>query len=141
MMKATNWLGVKKKGKKGYNEVLKEDRKKRGYQDRKRFDITTGTVVTEENAAFRARPIKMWVYVGKVREGVSVDVVKKYVMDKCKTTNLNDVTVRQLQTGGKSTSFQVGVHPKYYEELKLGEFWPAGVVVRRFNFRAVGNKQ
>lgn len=130
-------VGSRKKGKRSYNEVLKGDKMRRGYQNHnKRFEITTGTVVTKEDAVFRARPIKMWVYVGKVDKDVSEAVVRKYVMEKCKTTDLNDVIVRPLQSTSRSTSFQVGVHPRYYEELKLGEFWPAGVIVRRFNFRA-----
>lgn len=61
---------------------------------------------------------RMWLYIGKVNEGVSKDTVLKYIRDRCAQADANYVTVEQLPTLGRSPSFKVGIDLKYYEELK-----------------------
>lgn len=107
----------------------------RKQSDRNRFNITVGTKTPDENSVFKARPSKMWIYVGKVNEGVKSETVKKYIKDKCSVANDGDLVVEELPTAGRSPAFRVGVDNKYYEQLKLPDFWPSGIIIRRYNFR------
>lgn len=130
----------------GFQLVQHRSGKKRTSLDqrkynRNKFGITIGTKSTEQDATFRARPSKMWLYIGKVNEGVGQEVVEKYIKEKCPVSSTNDLIVKQLPTLGRSPSFQVGIDVRYYDKLKLAEFWPSGIVVRRYNFRVNKTRQ
>lgn len=110
-------------------------------QDKTRFNITVGTRAIEENDLFRARPSKMWLYIGKINEGVVEETVEKYIRDKVPALKPSDLVVDKLPTVGRSPSFKVGIDNKHYDELKAADFWPSGIIVRRYNFRVSNYKQ
>lgn len=121
-----------------YKSARKTDSSGNNYRKQNygnKFNITVGTKLPDENSAFKARPSKMWVYVGKVNEGVSKETVEKYIRDRCSISTASDLVVEELPTVGRSPSFRVGVDNKYYEQLKLPDFWPSGIIIRRYNFR------
>lgn len=123
----------------GYTVV--QNRRKRGFDrengnhkgSRARYNITVGTG-TNLNSTFKSQPRKMWIFVGRVEEGVSKEAVEGYIRDKCSIKNLDELVVNGLTTKGKSLSFQVGIDVKYYEHLKASDFWPSGIIIRRYNF-------
>lgn len=95
--------------------------------------VTRGTAT--DGDGFISRPSRMWVYVGRADESVTEAKVDEYIRKKCEVSNTSDLVVKTLMTKGRSPSFQVGIHPRYYETLLKDEFWPSGILVRRFNFR------
>lgn len=99
-----------------------------------KFNITVGTGTVNLDSTFKSQPKKMWIFVGKVGEGVKKETVEEYIRSKCSIKNLNELIVNELTTRGKSTSFQVGIDDKYYEDLKASDFWPSGIIIRRYNF-------
>lgn len=78
----------------------------------------------------------MWLFIGRAVESVVEADVATYIKNKCTIADDDLLVVKPLSSTAKSRSFQVGIDPKYYSALIQGEFWPAGIVVRRFNFRA-----
>lgn len=98
--------------------------------------VTVGTKEVHEKDEFKARPSKMWLYIGRVNEGVDEEKVERYIRGKCANANADDLVVEQLNTRGRSPSFRVGIDRKYYEALREAEFWPAGIMVRRYNFKS-----
>ena len=51
----------------------------------------------------------------------------------------DNFVIEKLNSKGDYSSFKIGAPIKLLEELSLGEFWPKGVHVRRFNF--FGNRR
>lgn len=96
---------------------------------------TRGSAPPDPDNMFKARPSKMWLYVGKVAETVEEAHVINYITKKCSIKEEDQVIVRKLPLLGRSRAFQVGIDPKFYDELNKSEFWPNGVIIRRFNFR------
>lgn len=84
---------------------------------------------------FKARPSKMWLYVGKADESVEETHVTDYIKKKCSITEDDHVIVKKLPLLGRSRAFQVGIEPTFYDMLNNADFWPSGVIIRRFNFR------
>ncbi|CAH0547287.1 unnamed protein product [Brassicogethes aeneus] len=110
--------------------------KKVTYKKKTKPNTTKGTAEQEETENFKACPSKMWLYIGRVSEGVEeVDVIN-YIKKKCNTAVETDIVVSQLSTIGKAKSFKVGISNKYHENLNQASFWPANIIIRRFNFWA-----
>lgn len=99
-----------------------------------RFNITVGTGSVDQDVAFKSRPTKMWLYIGRVNMGVKKEVVREYITTRCSISNPEELVVNELETKGKSPAFQVGVDKKYYDQLTRGDFWPQDILVRRYNF-------
>lgn len=76
----------------------------------------------------------MWLFIGKVNEGVEKQAVVQYIQSKCSITNSEELIVNELVTKGKSLAFKVGIDKRYYDQLTTGDFWPQGILVRRYNF-------
>lgn len=103
---------------------------------RVRFANTTiGTGATDSNSDFKARPRKMWLYVGRANENVKSNHVENYIKTRCGIENSDELSVRELAFLGRSPSFQVGVDAKYFDMINTSEFWPSGILIRRFNFK------
>lgn len=101
----------------------------------KKYAHTKGTALPDPDDMFKARPSKMWLYVGKAAETVEETHVAEYIKKKCSISEDDQLVVRKLSLLGRSRAFQVGIDPKYYDVLSNGDFWPNGVIIRRFNFR------
>ncbi|KAJ3656985.1 hypothetical protein Zmor_016021 [Zophobas morio] len=94
--------------------------------------IGTSVAASASESNFRSTYVKKaWFYVGKVNKETSSDDVKSYISGKLPS---DEVTVDKLNTQGSYQSFRVGVKFAYKDTLFKEEFWPQGVVVRRFNF-------
>lgn len=105
---------------------------------RRQRNETKGTAKTDPGDPFKARPRKMWLFVGRADDSVSVDTVRAYIANKCTVARQEELYVRKLSSVGKAGAFQVGIDPAYYEMVNVPEFWPSGIVVRRFNFNYRG---
>lgn len=96
---------------------------------------TRGTAETGSEEGFKAKPSKMWFYIGRAAETVSENMVCEYIKKKCSITNNEQIIVKKLNLVGNTNAFQVGIAHKYYELLNTSEFWPEGIIVRRFRFK------
>lgn len=102
--------------------------------DRSKFDIAVGTGAALADSNFRSRPSKMWLFIGRVNEGVDKEAVVEYIRSKCSISDSDELIVNKLDTRGKSLAFQVGIDKQYYDQLTIGDFWPQGIIVKRYNF-------
>ncbi|KAK9882552.1 hypothetical protein WA026_021900 [Henosepilachna vigintioctopunctata] len=95
---------------------------------------TQGCATVSETDVFRAKPSKMWLYVGKAMNSVTESIVKEYIINKCNITDSDEVEVYRLSSLGKSLAFQVGIDVSRYDEVNCADFWPKGIIIRRFHF-------
>lgn len=67
---------------------------------------------------------------------VNSGMIQRYISKKLSLDEpVTGLVVEQLKTVGHNNSFKVGVHAHYYDAMNNSEFWPSGVVIRRFNFK------
>ncbi|KAK9887208.1 hypothetical protein WA026_021051 [Henosepilachna vigintioctopunctata] len=95
---------------------------------------TKGIATVSETDVFRAKPSKMWLYVGKAMNTATETIVKDYIMNKCNSTDADKVEVYKLPLLGKSLAFQIGVDISLFDQVNCADFWPKGIVIRRFHF-------
>ena len=97
------------------------------------------TIIRGENTStdniLTAADKRAWIYVGRTNLSTTAANLKKYLTDKL---NSQDVSVDELEANNvtvkTSRSFKVGVKYDYLECLEKPEFWPAGIIVRKFRF-------
>lgn len=96
-------------------------------------EFLKGTAAVQGNEKFVAMPARMWLYVGRVNDGVDAGDVKAYIGGKC-GASVDEIDVKQLNTRGSSNAFQVGLLRKHYGAMESADAWPEGIIVRRFRF-------
>lgn len=77
----------------------------------------------------------MWIYVGKAAQDVNIGIVQKYICHRLPDVKDDDLVVEQLKTLGKTNSFKIGIDSGHFDSLNKCDFWPNGIVFRRFNFK------
>lgn len=87
------------------------------------------------NDLLPAAESRRWLYIGKVASTVNAETVENYIKNKITINNGRDLIVEQLRTIGNTNSFKVGITSEIYEDINKCEFWPSGVIFRRFNFK------
>lgn len=92
----------------------------------------------EENAEFIGVRPKLWLYVNRVCDSVSEEMIVKYLKEKTDSAD-KEFIVKMLGSKDGQKSFVVTADMKFKEALYSPSFWPAGVGYRRYNFRE--NKQ
>lgn len=90
-----------------------------------------GTAI--DPGGFASEPRKMWLYVGKAGSRTDREMLERYVKDKLGLGD-DELTVEALRTVGISKSYKVGVDSRYYDQVNKPEFWPQGILFRRFKF-------
>ncbi|KAK9872810.1 hypothetical protein WA026_019594 [Henosepilachna vigintioctopunctata] len=119
----------------GFSETTRKNRKQLPKTKTKTNQYETrGCASVSTGDSFRAKPSKMWLYVGRAMTSVTESIVKDFIVSKCKITEVEDVDVKKLSLLGNSSAFQVGIAPAYFEEINRAEFWPQGIIIRRFHF-------
>lgn len=114
------------------NEPFKTVRYKNHNSNKK---VMRGTAIVPEEELFKSVPSKMWLYIGKVNNGVTVDIIRAYIKKKATIDNDEYLVVEQLKTIGNLSAFKIGVNNQFYDKLNSSEFWPDGTIYRRFNFK------
>lgn len=111
-------------------------RKKR---QRRSLNFGTGQSMSD-GCTFAGREVgskKAWLFVSRVKDGVTEDAVRSYIVKKTDLSE-NEVAVEQISTTyerADSNCFRVGVKFEVKDLLYQREFWPHGVAFRRFQFR------
>lgn len=95
--------------------------------------IKDPSVPTELQISFAGVARRAWLYVGRADRSTTVEGVKRFLVEKCGTA---DIIVEKLTNSDESysLSFKVGVDFDLLDTLLDGEFWPAGLQIRRFRF-------
>lgn len=113
---------------------------RKGKRQRRRNTLGTAQVVaTEAEGNFQGRQVdrKAWLFVSRVRDGVTEQTIRSYIKRKIDTASDEDIVVKALETRydrKDSNCFQVGVNFDFKDKLYDKEFWPSGVAFRRFRF-------
>lgn len=73
-----------------------------------------------------------WLYVGKVKHGTTEESIRNFLL---KNNIKEGITCEKLTTKGSMEAFRVGIPFKHLTEAEKPEFWPKGILVRRYLFR------
>lgn len=103
------------------------------YKKWKRRPTVMGSNKNADASGFGGADARIWLYVGRAKSGTSSDHVLAYLKSHMGT---DDVTCEGLNGKGQYPSFKVGAPASFKDRLDDSSFWPAGIVVRRFNFRS-----
>ena len=89
----------------------------------------TGTGASDED--LRAAGRTAWLYVGRLRQETTPEAVKRFLDRKGVT---GDIVCEELTTLGRNKSYKIGIPFSFLDTTTDRDFWPAGIVVRRFRF-------
>ena len=84
----------------------------------------------------KSKDSKIWIFLSKVNDSVTEEVVKRYVSANANTSD-DDITVKQCnpkEQRSKKKRFMVGVNQQLKDKIYDVNFWPVGIVFERFNF-------
>lgn len=104
-----------------------------------------GTAKIEENTgenvegnkstqtSFAAVTRRAWLYVGRATKNSTAEGLRNYLVSKCPN---QDFRVEKLDSReeAQTLSFKVGFDYDLLDKLNDSNFWPSGLLVRRFNF-------
>lgn len=107
-------------------------RKKRRQISNQKNIFGKAKIAPEASFAAFPRPRKAWFYLGKVKQDTTEDIITNYISSK--VSNQQTLTIEKLPTKGTTQSFKIGIHFDEKDVLLSEDFWPEGVIVRRFNF-------
>ncbi|KAJ3640832.1 hypothetical protein Zmor_027370 [Zophobas morio] len=106
-------------------------------QHRRRFKkrpTITGTSTDDNNSSFTSSYVKRaWFYIGKVDKDAEIDAIKTYIGKRLKNSDV-ELIIEKLPAKGNFQAFKLGVPFIHKEVLQDTEFWPKGIILRRFNF-------
>lgn len=112
--------------------VVERRRSKR----RRMADTQQGTASSVgDMSGFTCEPRKMWFYVGRASSQTTKEAIGQYLKNKLKAGD-DQLIVENLRSVGVARSYKIGIDSKYYDQVNKAEFWPSGVVFRRFRFRS-----
>ena len=80
----------------------------------------------------RAAERKAWLYVSRLHETVTVETITRFLQ---RNGIQDNIECEQLKTMGKNKAFKLGIPFSHYDKTQEEEFWPQGLIIRRFNFR------
>lgn len=97
----------------------------------------------EDNFSGRDNPKKRaWFFISRVNDEVNEDIVANYIARKTQVSK-DDVVVSQIEVNYEKKDnkcFKVGVDFEHKDLMYSNEFWPKGVLYRRFRFVYDKNK-
>lgn len=107
--------------------------------------LGTAEISSGENA-FSGRDAsnkKAWLFVSRVKDTVTEEIVRKYIASKTNAA-AEELVVKQISTTYQrkdSKCFQIGIKFGLKDLLYTQEFWPSGVAFRRYRFDLNENKR
>ena len=76
---------------------------------------------------FEGVPHREWTYVGNAAQNVTIDIIRKFIIQKGIQDNDNLIII-QLNSSGKTKSFKVGL-------INGPNFWPDSIITHKFDNR------
>jgi hypothetical protein len=131
-----------KKGSGASSQQQQQDNFQEIKSKRKRRPLgVIGTGAINEEAPFKAAQRTGHVYVGRLEDKVTSDIVKNYVIKNIASLNDTDIEVCKLETKSKLSAFRISLPFDYLEKIKMPELWPKGTIINRFYFPRKQNFQ
>lgn len=109
----------------GFTEVVYKKR-------RNKPETVIGTAATEASNGFEAAERLTWLYLGRVKPTVTIEMVKNYIKAKCNTGE--DPICEKINSVGRNLSFKIGMNAVFQEQLYRPDFWPKDTLIRRYTF-------
>lgn len=88
-------------------------------------------IAKELNCDLKAASKKMWLYVGKLKPDTTQEDLTSYLKKKIPNRTFE---VEALRMDKYSSSFRVAADYDLLEQLYSEQFWPSGILVKRFIF-------
>lgn len=105
---------------------------------RRRKPVVVGCRSDSVTEHFSGVERKLWLFVGRT----SVDTTQEAILSYLKSSfNSDDFTCNRLDARSDYPCFKVSAPFSLKAQLESPDIWPAGVVVRRFNFRGPVSKK
>ena len=95
-------------------------------------DRPTVVIGTKNDDDLQAGDKTAWLYVGKLRQNTTKETVIRFLN---KNGIDGDIKCEDLNSRGYHKAYKIGIPFQYLGNTNKPEFWPAGVIVRRFRFR------
>ena len=86
-----------------------------------------GTNRNEEG--MQAEERRAWLYVAKLKRDTTVEKVERFLIKK---GIAGEIDCEELTTQGTMKAFKVGIPLYFLNTVSDPEFWPSGVLMRRF---------
>lgn len=102
------------------------------HRKRRRQPSVFGTKAKVDAAGLEGAEPRVWLYVGHTKPGTTCENVLDYLRINLKN---NDVNCEKLNAKGQYPSFKISAPGDLKDTLHDPQFWPMGVIVRRFTFR------
>lgn len=95
----------------------------------------TSNTFTDFKAASEGRGRKIWLFLSKIKSGITEGVARDHIAINTKT-NPEEVEVELCRPKAERNgfSFMVGGNPEIKELVYSEDFWPNGITFQRFNF-------
>ena len=90
-----------------------------------------GTKSTK-NEDIQAAQRYAWLFLGRLKEDTTPDKVKNYLQNNGIQGNLN---CEEIESRGRNKAFKIGIPFEYLETVNASDFWPEGVLIKRYLFR------
>lgn len=74
-----------------------------------------------------------WIYIGRLHQSTTTGKVKTHIRNQGVE---DEIECEELNTKGTLRAYKVGIPFKHATRVNAPEFWPEGVVVRRFRFQS-----
>lgn len=119
------------------NKVQNIEDKQESTNKNKKNTIVVGTnTFGSEKDEFGSGESLLWLYVGRCRQGTTAESIKSYMQKRSPGYSFE---VTELDGAGRNKSFKVGANISLKDELYNSDYWPNGIVVKRFRFRKSNN--
>lgn len=103
--------------------------RRRGRQPARQQAPLTGVGPKDDD--LQAADKRAWLFVGRLRTETTPDSIRRFLIKRGIKEN---VICEELNTRSNLKSFKVGIPFQYLDRANEEEFWPTGIIVRRFRF-------
>ncbi|KAJ4451905.1 hypothetical protein ANN_03383 [Periplaneta americana] len=87
---------------------------------------------TEEECELEVADKMAWLYIGRLKPNITTNNVRKFLK---RNGFKGNIECEKLSTRGERKAFKIGFPYSYLENTQKTDFWPQGIVVRRYHFR------
>ena len=85
-----------------------------------------------EECELEAADKMAWLYIGRLKQNTTTNNVKKFLE---RNGIKGNIECEELPTRGERKSFKIGFPYGYLESTQGTDFWPQGIVIRRYHFQ------
>lgn len=109
-----------------------EKQTNKGTYKTRKMDVIRGTGT--EICSLKSVDRKAWLYLGKINKGCKEDDVVNFLTTKFPENKIQPIVEKISREESTSSSFKLGIDFELLEKVNKEDFWPKGVMVKRFFF-------